>query len=732
LPEYSIFARFVAPPPATRHYLLSKAGLAWHVARMKRSSHRSSFHFTAIRSLLLALLLASRASSSAQTPADIEPLAFPVHPLDPLTANEINLVREIVLTQAGLDPTTTYWTQLREPPKADVLRFKSGMKLHRQADVVAVCPQRGNSFEFLVDLDARQVESTNALGNLQPALSGAEFYSAHQIIDNSPAVRVALEKRGYQINGNISDRFYLDLYAPGADPLLLKDGKTIRAVRVLFADRQGGTNSYGPYVEGLMALVDVFGQKLISVEDNPGAVASQVVPGDIFNQSVLGPKNPEAELQIGPPVASRLKLQGHHARWENWDFRFSFNQREGLVLHQIGFRDAGRLRSICYRAAISEMLVPYSDPSPAWIWREFFDAGEYGLGYVSTAANAGKELPVNALTLSVVLPDETLHMSDYFQNRIFFYERDGGALFAHSQGEHQARIYARARELVVGFIATVGNYDYVYTWIFREDGSFGFEAELQGLILDKTVADAQCQLCVAQGISGPGIYQATNDQEFGSLVSPQIDAVFHQHWINLRMDFDIDGTNNAVEERDIAALAQDPAANPRGRAFTVRRTVFAREREAERNCDSSSNRVWVVYNPEVKSALGHFSGYEIDPQGNTVSAIPESRFGQAASFTQRHFWATRYHPTELYAAGKYPNQAPIDSTDNLYHYANDNEDIYNQDVVLWYSLGLTHIPRPEDYPIMPPAHVAVNFTPCAFFTKSPALGYATIESKEPK
>jgi len=40
-----------------------------------------------------------------------------------------------------------------------------------------------------------------------------------------------------------------------------------------------------------------------------------------------------------------------------------------------------------------------------------------------------------------------------------------------------------ANELVVGFVATVGNYDYVYKWVFREDGSFSFEAELNGLIL---------------------------------------------------------------------------------------------------------------------------------------------------------------------------------------------------------------------------------------------------------
>src|SRR4051812_11359934 len=83
---------------------------------------------------------------------------------------------------------------------------------------------------------------------------------------------------------------------------------------------------------------------------------------------------------------------------------------KALVLHQIAYNDAGRLRSICYRAAISEMLVPYSDPSKGWIWREFFDSGEYGLGLLSTEINTGKELPDNAVTLNAVLPTESLDL----------------------------------------------------------------------------------------------------------------------------------------------------------------------------------------------------------------------------------------------------------------------------------------------------------------------------------
>jgi len=682
--------------------------------------------------LVLTLNLEAQQPQSPPQALETAP-ATPSHPLDPLTAQEFAILKDILQNQGKFGDKTIYnWVQLQEPPKEEVLAFQPGQKFRREAQVVAVSPEKKTAYEILVDLNTKKIESVKDLANLQPFLVDSEFNKAKDIVDASLEARAALKNRGYDIKDKdkISDKFFLDAYAPGKDPLLVKKGKTIRAVRILFADRQGGTNSYGPYVEGLMALVDLYAGKLIALEDHPGAIAHQPVPEDIFNQDVLGPKFKETKLQIGPSTLQDIKLDGNHLQWENWDFRFSFNQREGLVLHQIGFNDQGKLRSICYRASISEMLVPYSDPSKSWVWREFFDSGEYGLGYVSTEANAGKDLPENAVTLNAVLPTESLDLSSDYANRVFFYERDGGGLFAHTQPEDGSRIYARAKELVIGFVATVGNYDYLYKWVFCQDGTFSFEAELHGLILNKTIKDETCQVCAVQATKGPGTYVAQGDQRFGTIVSPQIAGIFHQHWINLRMNFDIDGPVNAVEECNTKLLPYHPTANPRGRAFTVEHTVFGKEKQAERNLNLSTNRTWIVYNPTMKSPIGHYSGYEIEPAGNTVSAIPEYRFGEESSFTQRHFWVTKYHPEQLYAAGKYPNQAPADYKDDLFEYAKKNENIYKEDVVLWYSIGFTHITRPEDYPIMPAGNMSVKFTPVGFFEKSPALGYAHIEKEK--
>jgi primary-amine oxidase len=204
-------------------------------------------------------------------------------------------------------------------------------------------------------------------------------------------------------------------------------------------------------------------------------------------------------------------------------------------------------------------------------------------------------------------------------------------------------------------------------------------------------------------------------------------GVFHQHWFSLRLDFDVDGPLNAVKELNRKPVAFDPLKNPGGRAFTFETTVFGTEHEAQRNMNLESDRSWIIFAPESRGSLGHQAGYHLKPLGNTTSCIPETRWGENVSFSQRHLWVTRYDRDELYSAGRYPNQAPRDYPDHLYSYAADDQDIYKQDVVLWYSLGTTHLSKPEDFPLMPGTHLGVDFAPMGFFQKSPALQQANIE-----
>ncbi|MFC4245267.1 hypothetical protein ACFOYW_18000 [Gryllotalpicola reticulitermitis] len=50
------------------------------------------------------------------------------------------------------------------------------------------------------------------------------------------------------------------------------------------------------------------------------------------------------------------------------------------------------------------------------------------------------------------------------------------------------------------------------------------------------------------------------------------------------------------------------------------------------------------------------------------------------------------------------------------------------DIVLWTTFGLTHFPRPEDWPVMPTDYVKFTMKPYGFFDRNPALNIKATES----
>lgn len=678
------------------------------------------------------LLLSGTLCTSALAPPNPTPpphpttaSSAPTHPLDPLTADEINQLKQILSAKGLFSDKDLYtWVQAIEPPKERPLT-PGDAPPHRQALAVGISGAQKTGFELQVDLTAGQVIAQRWLGKLQPFFSTLEYEQATELLDASAPLKAAIEARGIQITGKISDQIFFDQYAPSRDAST--DGNPTRLMRILFADRQGGQNNYGPHLEGLTALIDLYNHRILSITDTHGPTARGKVPHDVFNPEVRGSQtHPQSDDAPTGTSAPGFSLQGHHVQWGHWDFRFSFNQREGLVLHQIGRNDQGKIRSICYRASVSEMLVPYADPAPEWQWREFLDEGDYGLGTLSVQAQPGEHVPLNAATVDVVLASEALAPKTYAK-RVFLYERSDGSPLCLFQ-QKAAAAYAPRKELCIGFVASLGNYQYLYRWVFRPDASFGFEADLQGETLNKTVVPQLCDVCSTPTASGAGqAVLPASDQRFGTIVYPEIDAVFHQHFCNLRLDFDIDGPQNAVEEVNVVRLPNDPAVNPQLRGYTLASTIFGKEGEAVRDDDATTNRSWVVYNPTQRSRTGHFAGYELVAGSTTFSPFQPSRFGDKTSFAHHAFWVTQYDPDELYASGRYPNQADDSYRDHLSNYVAKDRSIFQRDDVIWYTLGLTHLPRQEDYPLISGARISVNFVPHNFFERAPFLEHVQVD-----
>jgi primary-amine oxidase len=654
--------------------------------------------------------------------------AAPTHPLDPLNAEELAVIRDVLAKSGRFSAATKFaWIELEEPPKALVEHFEPGRAVARRAYLTALDFGNQKSFAVRIDLAAKHLESVEDLGALQPGLTAYDLDRAREILDRDPRIKAALLRRGLRIPGLVSDSVREMFLGVGEDPSLM--GEAGRLVRVLFISDQDAINDYGPVLDSPVAVVDVYGGRVVRLDTGPSAPIPKV-PHDVFDAKVRGSAG--ANVKLLRTQGRNFTINADAVRWANWRFRIGFNGREGLVLRQVRIDDGGRQRPVLYRASVSEAISRYGDPNGAWPWMEFLDEGNFGLGERSAPVTPGREVPPNAATLSPLAADaDAPGFGRVLHDRIYVYERDAGLLMYYRQGA--ATVQARGTELVVGFLAVAGNYTYGLNWVFKQDGSFAFEAELAGEVLTKMMDASGCDGCRASDREqpSPGSSSApARSRPDGMMVHPGVIAMDHQHWFNLRLDFDIDGPNNAVVENE-ARREVAPASEPHSAAvLTATHRVLRTAAEAKRDTEDSDARTWTVYNPANAGPAGRPAGYAIVPVENAATIFPGSRERGPVGFTFHHLWVTPYRDGELYAGGKYPDQPPPDYADTLYHYA-DQRSIYDRDIIVWYSLGETHVVRPEDYPLMSNMKLSVRFVPDGFFARNPALGRAVQEGKVP-
>lgn len=641
-------------------------------------------------------------------------VAVPAHPLDPLDADELSIVKNVLLSSGRFSADTNFaWIELDEPPKTLVRGFKSGSEFPRRAAGDAIDYANHKNYHFIVDIGARRIASLVDLGDLQPGINATDTERARAIVDADPRIKKALMRRGMAIPGNVSKSVPLHYVSVGIENNL--DHSHGRLVRILFEADQKAASHTGPLLEGLTVVVDLFTKRVIRFEDFGSGKATPVLH-DLFDTTIRGNNTALDAKPEGTMPPADILIHGHLLKWRNWQLRFGFNLREGLVLYQIGFVDRGRLRSILYRASISEVLTSYGDPSASWRWMHFFDEGSFGLGYVSIPVTAGREVPTDALTLSPLMPEpDDPQFSETYSKRVYIYERDGGTLLHYEQNGRT--VYARSRNLVIGWTASLDNYLYSFNWVFKMDGSFAFEVELNGVVRTKFVGSALCETCRsdAQRSAAAGAAAVYVDR-YGSVVAPGLIGIDHQHWFALRLDFDIDGVDNAVMENNLARSA--PAHRSQNPTMTVRHTIFSQAERARRETDDESARTWTIYNPSAKEPYP--VGYTIEPGENTTSIFAQSRAREAIGFSTHNLWVTPYRDGQFFAAGRYPGQSKGNDRDSLAAYS-DRSRIYDRDIVVWYALGESHVPRPEDFPLMSTARKSVTFVPDGFFGLNPAL-----------
>ena len=384
------------------------------------------------------------------------------HPLDPLSAEEITAAVAILRAAGRLGPRARFVTvELQEPPKAAVLAYRPAAPPAREAFAIVLDRADGRAYEAVVDLTAKAVRSWTHRPGAQPYFVWEELTEATTAVRAHPAWQQALQRRGI----TDLDAIYLEPQPAGYHGFAEEEGR--RVVRVVCYRKQNAEdNPYAHPIEGVIAVVDLNTGEVISViEGDPLPIPTADAPYDL--ERIGGPRPGLKPLEIRQPEGGSFTLHGRELHWQKWRLHIGLHPREGLVLHQIGYEDGGRVRPVCYRASLAEMVVPYGDPSAGQFWRTFFDGGEAGLGRWTNSLALGCDCLGEITYLDAVFNDD--HGNPVtVQNAICIHEEDFSVLWKHYDLFTKKTEVRRSRRLVVSFFTTIGNYDYGFYWYFYQ------------------------------------------------------------------------------------------------------------------------------------------------------------------------------------------------------------------------------------------------------------------------
>ncbi|PQE08055.1 copper amine oxidase protein [Rutstroemia sp. NJR-2017a WRK4] len=640
------------------------------------------------------------------------------HPLGPLTASEITQSSKIV---KGLWPSATSLQfksiTLQEPSKADLVPYltaeHSGKQLPdvpRRSFVIYYIRNTDKLHEAIINLTTGEVESNVRLGpNVHSNADGDEIIQVEKIALEDEGVKAEIAKlqlpEGTVV---ISDPWIYG--SDGINEGLFTDDKRMFQCFLYVRDPKNpdekDSNHYAMPLS-ISPVVSAETMKVTRIDFLPtGADNTTKEPGPYKVQ----PPNeyiPEAQnlrkdlkpLNVVQPEGASFKVsnfseQGHAIEWQKWSFKVGFNQREGMVLYDVHYDS----RPLFYRLSLSDMNIPYADPRHPFHKKAAFDLGDAGAGIMANNLQLGCDCLGSIHYLSAVLNDDKGDVLE-MPNVICIHEQDNGIGWKHTNYRTGRAAVVRNRELVLQSIITVSNYEYILAFIFNQAGEVMYEVRATGILSTQPIDE---------GVSVP----------WGTVVHPGVLAVHHQHIFSLRVDPMIDGPLNRVVYDEAHPMPRSDF-NPHGVGYSVTETAITQSGGYDLNYDV--NRTFKIQNASVKNPVnGKAVAYKVHvPPFQKMLADKDSYHFKRAEFADHNIYVTSYRDDELYAGGKYTNQSRGGT--GVRSWADRKDNVQDEDIVVWVQFGINHVPRIEDFPVMPVEIIKVALKPVNFFDKNPAI-----------
>ncbi|XP_046893611.1 retina-specific copper amine oxidase [Hypomesus transpacificus] len=372
----------------------------------------------------------------------------------------------------------------------------------------------------------------------------------------------------------------------------------------------------------------------------------------------------------------RFSVQDNHVIYLDWSFAFGLSSLTGMRVFDVNFKG----ERIVYELSVQEAMSVYGSVTPGMILTKFLDSS-IGIGRFAHELVRGIDCPYEAAYIDTYRYID-IGTPQRFRNSICVFEHNTGRPLRRHFSDFFHNNYGGLvnSALVFRTITAIGNYDYIWDFIFYQSGSIEAKVHATGYISSSFKVDGSLK--------------------HGHQVAENTIGNIHTHFINFKVDLDILGVKNVFQTKDMKYVKVPLPWKPERSAMVPQlvEKQLKTEQEAALRHDTKIPRYLHIASNRT-NRWGHQRSYRLQVVTFAGEPLPEAEPEEKSMSWARYKVAITKHKDSEQTSSSLYNQNNIwTPAVDFSKYIEDNESIENEDLVAWVTAGFLHIPHAEDIP----------------------------------
>ncbi|KAJ1136039.1 hypothetical protein NDU88_002465 [Pleurodeles waltl] len=219
------------------------------------------------------------------------------------------------------------------------------------------------------------------------------------------------------------------------------------------------------------------------------------------------------------PNGARYSVKNNQVVFQSWRFAFGLSVYSGMRLFDISFNG----ERVVYELSVQDAISLYGSNAPGGMMTRYMD-GSFGIGRFTFQLVKGVDCPT---------------LATYVDSHYFMDEAKPGVnlnsicIFEHNPAlplrRHYSNFYSDYygglpnSALIIRAISTLGNYDYIFDFLFYPSGTIESRVHATGYITSS--------------------FYFADGNDYGNRVGEHTLGTIHTHFVNYKADLDVAGTS---------------------------------------------------------------------------------------------------------------------------------------------------------------------------------------------